>query len=61
MPLLDYSFLWSQCAMRPPRKEQPAMPEIESEVEWLRDLVENLINQKIVNITLPNGMKVSEG
>lgn len=50
-----------QWNMRPPRKEQPAAPVIESEVAWLRSIVRDVIAMKVVNVTLPNGVNVSEG
>lgn len=56
-----FEFSIDQWNKRPPRKEQPAMPVAQNEVMWLRMLVEDFIDMKVVNITLPNGVKVSEG
>lgn len=41
-PLVGYSFSWAQWAMRPPKKECSDLPKIQSEVEWLRAMVERL-------------------
>lgn len=45
-PLLGHSFSWSQWAMRPPKKEQPTKDVSQSEVEWLRCIVEALVDTR---------------
>jgi len=42
-PLQSYSFTRNDWGKRPPKKEQPAMPAVESEVMFLRKIVERLV------------------
>lgn len=50
--LVDFELYADVWSMRPPQKEQPAPPQMTSEVEWLRGLVDKLLEKQVLHVPL---------